>query len=399
MSELTLSLLPYNSHPSTFAFASASGRTFHSTTNSASNHSRPLIVRVRSQIISKMDTIVQLIRNGLCCIKDLNLFPDSGIHAAAELPLPEPMNKTTPLEFLIAISQFYAFVSVSMSGFSLLLDSGYRKLRRVEKIQMKHKNTGGTADAILMERLDKEKATAKKNMFIGANVFSIGVCFFWLTANSLHVTETDWIGGIQALIHALTIMEVALVPLLYFMIADSIMLIGKASVMEYLAKILRKCNDKVPAVILTDDTFAVLLQKGWTPFWAGKSSLDDDDEEQEITKEVSNLVAELEAWTNEKDNTAMKATIKETAARLDADAVTTRYQAYREIFYFLLNFVAFYGYMIGVLVYYKNAEDHEQPIYVRGLKLGLSNNDADWTGNFAGDLMWTIGKNYYACNT
>jgi len=160
--------------------------------------------------------------------------------------------------------------------------------------------------------------------------------------------------------------------------------------MEYLAKILRKCNDRVPDVILTDETFAVLLQKGWTPFWAGKSGLDDAAEEQELSKEVSNLVSELESWTKDKDNKAMKATIQETAKRLEADAITTRYEAYREIVYFLLNFVAFYGYMIGVLMYYKDAEDHEQPVYVRTLKMGLSNADADWTGNFAGDLMWTI---------
>jgi len=27
---------------------------------------------------------------------------------------------------------------------------------------------------------------------------------------------------------------------------------------------------------------------------------------------------------------------------------------------------------------------------VRSLKLGYGNSDADWGGNFAGDLMWTV---------
>jgi hypothetical protein len=340
-----------------------------------------------------MDAIVQLTRNALCCIKDLGLFGDMGIHEPANFPLPEPLNKTTPLEAVIAVTQFYACVSVTMSGYNLIFDNGLAKLRTVEKITKKHKKTGGAVDDIVLGHLKKEKKTAQRNIFIGVNVISIGISFIWLTANSFHITETNWIGGVQALINALTVMEIALVPLLYYMITDSIQLIGRASVMEYLSKILRKCDDKVPLVILTDDTFSALLQRGWSPFWCGKSGLDDVEEEEELSKEVTNLVSELTSWTEDKDNKTMKATIQVTATRLEADAVTTRYEAYREIVYFILNCVAFYGYMIGVLVYYKDVEEHEQPIYVRTLKFGMNNSDADWTGNFAGDVMWTIGKN------
>jgi heme/copper-type cytochrome/quinol oxidase subunit 2 len=41
------------------------------------------------------------------------------------------------------------------------------------------------------------------------------------------------------------------------------------------------------------------------------------------------------------------------------------------------------------VVYYYNKEDF-QPSAIRGLKLGMTNADADWHGNLAGDLMWTI---------
>ena len=41
--------------------------------------------------------------------------------------------------------------------------------------------------------------------------------------------------------------------------------------------------------------------------------------------------------------------------------------------YFILNFVAFYGYMLGILVYYVDTED-DQSVYVRTLKLGMTNN-------------------------
>ena len=32
----------------------------------------------------------------------------------------------------------------------------------------------------------------------------------------------------------------------------------------------------------------------------------------------------------------------------------------------------------------------DQPAAIRQLKLGYSNDEADWGGNFAGDFMWTV---------
>jgi hypothetical protein len=70
-------------------------------------------------------------------------------------------------------------------------------------------------------------------------------------------------------------------------------------------------------------------------------------------------------------------------------AHTHRMEGYREYLYFVLNFIAFYGYMLGVLTYYFDNEK-DQHYIVQQLKLGYTNMEADWGGNFAGDLMWTI---------
>lgn len=342
-------------------------------------------------IIDIMDAVVQFVRNALCCMKDLQFFHSTGIHKSAQLSLPGPMEKTTQLEVLIGITQFYAFVSVSRSGIKLILDSGLRQRRTMQNLLKKLQGRPpDAANNLLIQRLEKEKASAQRNLFVGVNVFCIGVAFFWLFANSFHVTETTWIGGLPALIHALTLMEIALVPLLYYMISDTITLIGKAAVMAYLANILRKCTDKVPNAILTEETLS-FLDDGWIPFWAGKSVLSDDEEEKGISQELKNLASGLELWIADNDDKRTKALIKATAARLESDSVSTRYEAYREFLYFILNFVAFYGYMLGILVYYAEAED-DQSVYVRALKFGMTNNAADWTGNFAGDLMWTIGE-------
>ena len=61
----------------------------------------------------------------------------------------------------------------------------------------------------------------------------------------------------------------------------------------------------------------------------------------------------------------------------------------REMIYFILNFIAWYGYGMCIVVYYFPVV-LQQPDYVRILLFYFHNDDADWYGNFAGDVMWTI---------
>jgi hypothetical protein len=56
-----------------------------------------------------LDSIVQLIRNFLCCIKDWQLFSDTWLYdpkvTQQYYDFPEPLNKTTPLEAMISVVQ------------------------------------------------------------------------------------------------------------------------------------------------------------------------------------------------------------------------------------------------------------------------------------------------------
>ena len=56
---------------------------------------------------------------------------------------------------------------------------------------------------------------------------------------------------------------------------------------------------------------------------------------------------------------------------------------------FLLNVVAGYGYLLAIVSYYFPAGS-AQPNWVKSMKQDLSDENADWYGNFAGDLAWTI---------
>ena len=352
-----------------------------------------------------MDAIVQFVRNALCCIKDLNLFEDSFLYDASVVSnvyaMPAPCNKTTPLELGIAVSQLYACLSLSLTGINLIYGLGLNKLARIDRLltlllngkkgNPKSSSSSLTTD-LIVESLQEERIAAAKSIFLGTLVGSIGVSFFWLFANSLHVTETLWIGGLPGLIHALTVMEVALVPLLVYMIADGIAHIAKASRIQFLAFILRKCHDRVPSCVGNKETYAQVLD--WTPFWEGTttaatSSTTMDKESTMLDEEIKAVSSELERWVADKDNATMESMLLETATRLEITSRRTKMEGYREFVYFMLNLIAFYGYLLGILVYYFDEHDDDAS-YLHTLKLGMSHDAADWHGNFAGDLMWTI---------
>lgn len=355
-----------------------------------------------------MDAVVQFLRNAMCCCKDLHLFGGTFFHESKHTALlydfPEPMNKTTPLELLICVTQLYAFVSTTLSGYGLIIKSGYGKLRRVNQLIKLHTKSTTLLDRIVNERLVEEQQAAVRSIFIGINVLCIGVSFFWLFANSLHVTETDWIGGVPGLIHALTVMEVCLLPLLYFMMEDGFGQLAKSKRMKNLVIVLMR-GGVVPYEALNAEVYSWIVAdgypNGWNPFWANDFDAlldplpDEISENKKLNDEIAKVNTTLEAITgktkgaNKEQESALSLALEKTAAHLEEEIPVLRMEGYREFFYFVLNFIAFYGYLLGIVVFYYDNEDF-QPTYVRELKLGMTNADADWHGNFAGDLMWTI---------
>jgi hypothetical protein len=350
-----------------------------------------------------MDAVVQLIRNALCCCKDLGVFHGTFFHDAATtrrhigFDLPDPMDKTTPLEILISFTQFYACVSCTRSGFELLTTS-IGKLRRIVRIVESRLSSStkewSQADRIVNESLFKEAKFALRSAFIGSLVFPIGIAFVWLTANSWHVTETEWIGGLPALIYALIVMEIALAPLLYFMIVDGFEMLAKS-------KRCKDLQDIVEAGKLTPEAIGIHRYEsmtGWVPFWdAGLPIFAEasDDEDKQIQAEVKKVKTTLATWfpegkqKGEKEEKLSKEAFEEATDKLESAVSQLKFEGRREFLYFVFNFVAFYGYLIGPLTYYY-ADDQLQPIYIQSLKLFYDNEFADWAGNFAGDLMWTI---------
>ena len=359
-----------------------------------------------------MDAVVQFLRNFGSCVKDLSLFQhsfpslyDPSI-TALFLTLPEPMDQTTPLDVLLSLTQFYAFYSTTKAGWTLITTS-LGKLHRIRRLVDTRDKPTTTQDRIVNESLLKEANMAIRSIFIGVLVMPIGICFWWIFINSFHITQVDWFGGVPALIHAIEIMEIALIPLLYYMLVDGRMMLNRSRKAQELAEVIQEAGALEPGDI-SIQTYESMT--GWVPFWDGGVSLleptpDPMEEGKAMDKELEKvrkiLSTLLPPPTDKKDKNNKKNSskgekeekIREQALavvqeKLQGDVPVLRMEGYREFVYFVLNLFAFYGYLMAPLAFYW--EDELQPEHIRSLKFSYNNTDADWYGNFTGDLMWTI---------
>jgi len=343
-----------------------------------------------------MDAIVQFIRNALCCIKDLQLFEEYGIHdAKLSLQLiggdiPEPFHKTTPIEYLICISQFYAFVSCSISGFKMMTSRQYQELEEVYEIwreASKKTEKSGIANRIVAQSIINEMEKAVRKVTVGICVFPIGISFFWLAANSLHVTEKSWIGGLPMLIHALTAMEIFLIPLLYFMWNDSFtQMKASKSMIELKSKLLKSKHNTVVEDDINATTYEWLVPS-WSPFWKEtQNSIDPTSTEKALADELKKVEANIESLCRQKGESSVVGAAA--ISSLDVSSWKSRKEGQREFLYFILNFIAFYGYLLGIIAYYY--PDDVNNYYASIARFWMTSAESDWLGNFAGDFCWTI---------
>jgi hypothetical protein len=278
------------------------------------------------------------------------------------------------------------------------LTTSIGKLRRILRLvqhRLTNKHAWTDADRIVNESLLKEAKFALRFTFIGFLVFPIGVCFWWLFLNSWHITSVDWFGGLPALIHALTIMEVNLIPLLYLMVVDGLEMFQKSKKTKANLESLQQ--GKLEASKIGIATYESMTE--WVPFWdagAAMFSGPGKDEEKQVEQELEKVRNKLATWFDasgdkkgEKEGKLQKVALQEAEEKLEAAVPILRMEGYRELFYFVLNFIAFYGYLMGIVVFYFE-DDAVQAYHVRSIKFGYDNELADWHGNFAGDLMWTI---------
>lgn len=346
---------------------------------------------------------VQFIRNGMCTVKNFNFLGDTFLYdpkiTAIYYSFPPPLDQTTPLEILIAITQFYALVSLTIAGYKMITKSGITKLQLISRLinlrnggtlsskkddNDKKKKTDEKSEALAKKLVEKslvdESDAATRSFFVGTNLLMLGLSFIWLTSNSFHITNTNWIGGVIGLIHALTVAEINLIVFLYYMVKDAGATVRKSYQMSNYASTIEASKNKLSLDSdITVEQYSWLVD-GWSPFWAEGTS-PGNAEEKMMTKEEEAVTSKLVAFTHNVD--------QDTLDRIREQSRITLFEGFREYVYLVLNCFAFYGYLVCIIVFYYE-DQASQPEYIRAMLGYLPNADADWLGNAVGDFAWTV---------
>jgi hypothetical protein len=384
-----------------------------------------------------LDAYIQFLRNALCTVKNFNILGNTLLYDANVTTqyyiLPSPLNETTPLEVLIAVTQFYAFIATSLAGYRMMTHAGIHKLNLLSRLanvrvdeatrnelksREEDKTGAGGGNGVVVKKTKTTRAeedatavinevasrlisqsifitendTATRSIFVGVNVFAVGIAFFWLFANSFHITSTGWMGGVAYLIHSLEVMELCLLVFLYYMGKDAMRAVRRSKQMTNFVTRINSSRTRSRRLSV-EDVKSITVEEydwligGWSPFWTNNSttssSSDISIETKLLTKEEEVVASNLTSFTRRIDDDVIDNILIRSRISL--------FEGYREYIYFILNFFAFYGYLVCILVYYyPNDEESSRPVYIQTMLGGMKNADADWLGNAVGDFMWTL---------
>ena len=356
---------------------------------------------------------VGLFRNFFCVCK--SIAPQEHIfHRKLLNGISGQIRHTTVVELLISSLQLCAVFFNVWNGFSNIV-KGYFQSTRVSAMgkltlsKIDSKSIDGEANKqaflILCEDIDNALNASYLKILIGIGEVVIGISFIFLCMNSLHLHGPT---HPKPLIDALTCMEVAFIFFLVVMwrsllssIQDSVRAAALATALE---QEVSHCYDSPKAIhelimncgYSQDSVEAIHVM--YPP--SNYSWIEVTDPLRFDTLIDSNLRSISTALTilskkGENEKEVLQATIHRMTAtnNLRRKALEAFAQSPLDAIYFILNFIAFYGYLIGILCYYFPEDTQGQgstPRWVHQMKFGLSNDVADWWGNLIGDIAWTL---------
>jgi len=387
-----------------------------------------------------IDVFIQLIRNGLCCIKDFyflkiylpNIY--NKLHILNYYPFIyiSHVEKTTFMDFIISLTQLFGCIYYIWKGYFLITSNGFLKLMKLnrfkylrmkyiankairakyinkernDKVNKENDTSNNTkinnpifseseisSDQIICHYIIKEADSAFQNTIIGISYTVTGIGFFWLAVNSLHITKTDCIGGYPSFIHYLILMKLALSLRLYYMIQNGNKKSATSKRMKLFSIELKSKSGIKRLENIDSYHFSWLHIYGiWVPF-CSPSFGKDISEQEKYDKEIEYIINAIESLSKtprerEKDYAIFFGqTANKTSKQLEDKSNVMKWKGLCDYFFFSLNLVAFYGYLIEILCYYFNENDDQ---YLSCVLLGWSCMNAQWRGNIVRDLVWTI---------
>ena len=380
-------------------------------------------------------TIIALVRNGACNVRTL---------APTILAGPSIIRGVSVIDAIIGGTQGIASLLGTFKGVKLVM-VGYRSRLRLGKwLAGAEDMPNGPEKQIMLDGVKAEMSKSNNDMLVGLLEYVTGLCFFVLASSTL-----GYLDNLDMVIFALLLMNIALVYFLFLMWKSYADANANAQLTEALAAKLDSANfsNEKNAVgvlmkCLSDAGFQGKLHEAVSRMDTGYKAIyaNPDAEANMVEAESDVLETILSDLCLQNDDTGSmftdvntppkargrskspargRSTSKSPAREKSPRKRTTskgkgkmasvagmakvarsvaayglRQQSRElsastglELTYFVLNFIAFYGYSLCILAYYfSNSNETWHHI----LKFGMTHGDSDWWGNLAGDLAWTI---------
>jgi hypothetical protein len=91
----------------------------------------------------------------------------------------------------------------------------------------------------------------------------------------------------------------------------------------------------------------------------------------------------------EKEEKIRQETLEGIAESLKQEAFTVKMEGYRDFVFFVINFIAFYGYLMGIICFYFDELENEAA-WLRAMKFNHSHELADWKGTIGSGSVPTF---------
>lgn len=328
--------------------------------------------------------VVQLLRNALCVLK--SLLPRS--HALmAPIAVVAGKKLATPslLELGIAVTQFAAVVFSAQSGLTSIF-TGAVYLRDAdwtqEQLDRLLITSPSSENIVLIQGARIEQRSRLLSLVTGLSDLPIAFSFVFLTLSSLKLTGST---HPKPVIDGILLSEVSIAIYLCVMLSAWLEKVAEARRLHRLADALTQVDE---IAIDKEELLTTIYDAGYAqnisralehmdPEYAliAKHALPVESQQQAVSEALSRLT---KAEDSRRD-------LPEKLEGLSAQAMGL---GLLEAVLFGLNLIAWYGYLIAALTFY--IPEHSQPSWFATAKLSLSHSDADFWGNFSGDLAWTV---------
>ena len=328
---------------------------------------------------------VQLVRNALCVLK--SLLPRT--HALM-LPIPLADKGTiaaTPslLELCVAVTQFAAVVFNARSALTSLF-SGTVQLRdapsRQEELDRLLIASPSSVNIVLMQRVHLEQRSYLLSVVTGLCDLPIAFSFVFLTLSSLKLTGST---HPKPVIDGILISEISIAVYVCIMLVSWLSKVAESRRLQRLSDTLTEIEemavDKVEMLTMIYDAgyshnISQALEHMDSEYaLIAKHELPLEPQGQAVSDALERLMRPEEHR-------------RELPEKLEYLSAQMMNQGMLEAVLFVLNLIAWYGYLVAALTFY--IPESSQPSWFTAAKLSFSHRDADFWGNFLGDLAWTI---------